>query len=86
MTWPALEAFTPEKSAQQLQGALRGHLRVCPDCRAEDCDEGARMRRAFRAVRSVLKPAEPPGGITDVSPAPDLEPITEPVTEPVTEP
>ncbi|MFI7315964.1 hypothetical protein [Streptomyces venezuelae] len=56
---PALWMFSPEGSAHLLNGLLRTHMLGCVACRTETCEEGARMRRALRAVRTVLKGPEP---------------------------
>ncbi|WP_055563269.1 hypothetical protein [Streptomyces atriruber] len=57
---PIASPFSPEGSAQALNGSLRAHLISCPACRTGECEEGDRMRRALRAVRTVLKEPEPP--------------------------
>lgn len=57
---PTAEAFSPEATSRQLASRLRGHTPSCSACRTEECEEGARMRRALRAVQSVLKGPEPP--------------------------
>lgn len=51
--------FTGEECSAQLASRLRGHLLTCPDCPAGDCEGGARIRRAFRAVQTLLRPPEP---------------------------
>lgn len=51
--------FTGEACSAQLTNRLRGHLLTCPDCRNEECEDGARMRRALRAVQTLLRPPEP---------------------------
>ncbi|WP_055567566.1 hypothetical protein [Streptomyces atriruber] len=56
---PLIELFNLEAAAHLLAVRLRGHTPTCPACRTEECDEGARMRRALRAVQSVLKGSEP---------------------------
>lgn len=57
---PAVWLFSPEGAAHLLDGLLRVHMLGCVGCRTETCEEGARMRRALRAVRTVLKGPEPP--------------------------
>lgn len=57
---PAAWMFSPEGAAHLLDGLIRTHTLSCPACRTEECGEGARMRRALRAVRTVLKGPEPP--------------------------
>ncbi len=51
--------FTGEGCSAQLVSRLRGHLLICPDCPTKECEDGARMRRALRAVHSLLRPPEP---------------------------
>lgn len=48
-----------ETCSAQLAARLRGHLSTCTACATADCEEGARIRRAFRAVQTVLCSPEP---------------------------
>lgn len=65
---PMASMFTPDAAAHFLTTRLRAHTPGCPDCRAEECDEGARMRRALRAVQSLLKGPESPFRPTPTQP------------------
>ncbi|MFI1679086.1 hypothetical protein [Streptomyces sp. NPDC020607] len=62
---PVASMFSPEGAAHLLNGRIRGHLVSCAACRTgQDCDEGSRMQRALRAVKSVLKDGDPLDGRT----------------------
>ncbi|CAM5590952.1 hypothetical protein SALBM135S_03227 [Streptomyces alboniger] len=54
--------FSGEECSTQLAGRLRAHLTTCAACPTEACEDGARIRRALRAVQTVLQPPEPMAG------------------------
>lgn len=59
MNTPVLWAFSPEAASQTVHAMLRAHQVGCLACRTEECEDGARMRRALRAVHTVLQGPEP---------------------------
>ncbi len=60
MSVPTVWVFSPEAASQIVDGMLRKHQLGCFACRTEECEDGERMRRALRAVHTVLQGPEPP--------------------------
>ncbi|KUL62436.1 hypothetical protein ADL30_05380 [Streptomyces sp. NRRL S-1521] len=51
--------FSGEGASGHLASRLRAHLISCTACVTADCEEGAQLRHAFRAIRTLLRPPEP---------------------------